>query len=437
MFFNKSLQKENQQLRLELLRLEQLQKSWDKEMLRLMLDPNGKITSVNDKFAQQLGFADKDILAKQISELVPIKARNTDHFRQMTRSITTKSFWNGAMQIIKGNGEEAWIRSVIQPNFDTNKKLTGFTFFGVELTRTIKNSREQEDMLNALNRSMAVIEFNLDGKVLKANDNFLITMGYSLDQIIGQHHRIFCEQDEASSQAYKEFWCRLSAGRFASERFKRLNRHGETVWLEASYNPIHNDRGELYKVVKFATDITEQVIQEQSMAQAAHLANDVSKETGTQTVLGQQVIGSTVENMKKLSQQMQQANEAIEELKAHSAKISELVKNISGIADQTNLLALNAAIEAARAGEHGKGFAVVADEVRQLSFRTNTTTHEIVSMVEENLKRTNSAVELIAQCQKDALNTLELSEQAGNVMNDIQDGASRVVDAVAHFNRTL
>lgn len=134
---------------------------------------------------------------------------------------------------------------------------------------------------------------------------------------------------------------------------------------------------------------------------------------------------------------MQQANEAIEELKAHSAKISELVKNISGIADQTNLLALNAAIEAARAGEHGKGFAVVADEVRQLSFRTNTTTHEIVSMVEENLKRTNSAVELIAQCQKDALNTLELSEQAGNVMNDIQDGASRVVDAVAHFNRTL
>lgn len=98
---------------------------------------------------------------------------------------------------------------------------------------------------------------------------------------------------------------------------------------------------------------------------------------------------------------------------------------------------MNAAIEAARAGEHGRGFAVVADEVRQLSLRTNTTTDDIVTMVKENLERTNNAVELISQCQKDALNTLELSEKAGNVMNDIQDGASRVVEAVAQFNRTL
>lgn len=173
------------------------------------------------------------------------------------------------------------------------------------------------------------------------------------------------------------------------------------------------------------------------MAQAAHLANEVSKETGTQTIQGQQVIGATVENMQMLSKQMEQANAAIEELKGHSAKISELVRNISGIADQTNLLALNAAIEAARAGEHGRGFAVVADEVRQLSLRTNTTTDDIVTMVKENLERTNNAVELISQCQKDALNTLELSEKAGNVMNDIQDGASRVVEAVAQFNRTL
>ncbi|EPM8476969.1 methyl-accepting chemotaxis protein [Vibrio parahaemolyticus] len=173
------------------------------------------------------------------------------------------------------------------------------------------------------------------------------------------------------------------------------------------------------------------------MAQAAQLANEVSQETGTQTVQGRQVIGSTLEKMQTLSEQMQQANAAIEDLKAHSSKISELVNSISGIADQTNLLALNAAIEAARAGEHGRGFAVVADEVRQLAMRTNTTTDEIVSMVTENLERTNNAVALISQCQKEALDTLELSEKAGNVMNDIQDGASRVVEAVAQFNRTL
>ncbi|MDW2245468.1 methyl-accepting chemotaxis protein, partial [Vibrio sp. 1287] len=185
-----------------------------------------------------------------------------------------------------------------------------------------------------------------------------------------------------------------------TDRFKRVDQYGSVVWLEASYNPIHNDRGELYKVVKFATNITQQVLQEQSMAQAVQLANEVSQETGTQTVQGRQVIGSTLEKMQTLSEQMQQANAAIEDLKAHSSKISELVNSISGIADHTNLLALNAAIEAARAGDHGRGFAVVADEVRQLAMRTNTTTDEIVSMVTENLERTNNAVALISQCQK-------------------------------------
>jgi methyl-accepting chemotaxis protein len=437
MFFSKSLQNENQQLKQELYSLTQVQQSLDQEMLLLSLNTEGNVTSVNQNFLQQMNLTEQEVLAKHITELVPVKARNTEHFQRMKQCVLTQTLWNGAMQVSKGDGEEAWLRSMVQPIFDFTGKVTRFAVCASELTRTIKASREQEDMLNALNRSMAVIEFSLDGVVLKANDNFLKTMGYTSEQVTGKHHRMFCDQEEANSQAYQEFWHKLASGQFVSERFKRLNRYGEFVWLEASYNPIHNDRGELYKVVKFATDITEQVLQEQSMAQAAHLANEVSKETGTQTIQGQQVIGATVENMQMLSKQMEQANAAIEELKGHSAKISELVRNISGIADQTNLLALNAAIEAARAGEHGRGFAVVADEVRQLSLRTNTTTDDIVTMVKENLERTNNAVELISQCQKDALNTLELSEKAGNVMNDIQEGASRVVEAVAQFNRAL
>ncbi|MCQ9063066.1 PAS domain-containing methyl-accepting chemotaxis protein [Vibrio diabolicus] len=406
MFFNKSLQQENQRLKQDLQRLQQIQHSLDEEMLRLTLDKKGCITSVNTKLHQQLFFADADILAKPITELVPSNSRNTEHFHRMKRAVQDKVFWNGAMQVLKGNGEEAWLRTVIQPVLNEHQEVESFFVFASELTRTIKASREQEDMLNALSRSMAVIEFTLDGNVLKANDNFLSTMGYTLDQIKGKHHRMFCDQEEAGSEAYREFWQRLAKGQFASDRFKRVNRYGEEVWLEASYNPIHNDRGELYKVVKFATDITQQVMQEQQMAQAAQLANEVSQETGTQTLQGQQVIGSTLEKVQTLS-------------------------------DQTNLLALNAAIEAARAGEHGRGFAVVADEVRQLATRTNATTDEIVTMVTENLERTDNAVQLIAKCQKEALDTLELSEKAGNVMNEIQDGASRVVEAVEQFNRSL
>ena len=437
MFFSKSLQQENQQLKEELFSLKQAHESLDQDMLRLSLDCQGCITSANQNVETQLLFSEGSLLGTPLCDLVPDKAQQTEHFKSMKQCVQSNKFWHGALQISKGNGEEAWLRALIQPIVDSSKQVTNIVVYASELTRTIKNSREQDDMLKALSRSMAVIEFTLDGYVLTANANFLNTMGYKADEIVGKHHRIFCEREEVDSQSYIDFWKKLSDGHFVSERFKRLSRDGSVVWLEASYNPIHNDRGELYKVVKFATDITAQVQQEQSMAQAAQLASDVSKETGTQTVQGQQVIGSTVEKMQMLSEQMSQASAAIDELKAHSAKISELVSSISGIADQTNLLALNAAIEAARAGEHGRGFAVVADEVRQLATRTNATTGEIVSMVDENLLRTTNAVELISQCQKEALQTLELSVAAGDVMNDIQVGASRVVDVVAEFNRKL
>lgn len=206
---------------------------------------------------------------------------------------------------------------------------------------------------------------------------------------------------------------------------------------EASYNPIHNDRGDLYKVVKFATVITEQVDREQAVIQASNIAHGISEETGKHTLQGQNVINATIERTKELSEEMNAVSTSIEALSEHSQKISELVSSISDIADQTNLLALNAAIEAARAGEQGRGFAVVADEVRNLAARTNATTEEIGAVVSENVNKMAAAVALIAQCQTKASEALELSTEAGHTMEDIQIGAQKVVDAVNEFSQSL
>ncbi|EKO3957574.1 PAS domain-containing methyl-accepting chemotaxis protein [Vibrio fluvialis] len=438
MFFNKSLQKENQQLKEDLHSWVQIRESLDEDMLRITLDPKGVVVSVNARFEEALGLKQTAVSGKHITELVPEKARDTEHFHRMKEALVRSEHWNGAVQLKKGTSEEAWLRTIIQPIKNSKNQVLRIAVYAAELTRTIKTSREHEDMLKALNRSTAVIEFTLDGTIIRANDNFLRTMGYSNnDQIAGKHHRIFCEAEEVNSPAYKEFWRKLASGQFVSERFKRVDSHGQIVWLEASYNPIHNDLGELYKVVKFATVITDQVNQELAVAEAAKIAFDVSEVTGQQTSQGQQVVITTIDKMEALAQQMQQASQGIEALSEHSKKISELVSSISGIADQTNLLALNAAIEAARAGEQGRGFAVVADEVRQLASRTNKTTEEIVAVVSENLKRTKDAVELIARCQNQAGEALELSTEAGQVMGDIQRGAQKVVDAVSQFNQQL
>lgn len=177
MFFNKSLQQENQRLKQELQILQQIQTSLDEEMIRLTLDSKGIITSANTKLQQELFLHDDEILTKSITELVPSNSRNTDHFHRMKKAVQDKVFWNGgALQVQKGNGEEAWLRTIIQPVLNEHREVESFFVFASELTRTIKSSREQEDMLNALSRSMAVIEFTLDGHVLKANDNFLNTM---------------------------------------------------------------------------------------------------------------------------------------------------------------------------------------------------------------------------------------------------------------------
>jgi methyl-accepting chemotaxis protein len=229
----------------------------------------------------------------------------------------------------------------------------------------------------------------------------------------------------------------LNQGQFVAERFKRIDSQGNIVWLEASYNPISDIHGRLYKVVKFATIITEQVSRETAVATAADIAFKTSQQTDRSAKKGSDVVKETVSVMHQLSDQMAQAAEGISKLDEQSQLVGSIIQSIQGIADQTNLLALNAAIEAARAGEQGRGFAVVADEVRQLASRTSAATEEIVGVVLQNQALAEKAVALINKGKEQAEQGLNLSNEAGEVIVEIQDGAQRVVDAVGQFSNTF
>jgi len=292
-------------------------------------------------------------------------------------------------------------------------------------------------LILALNRSMALIEFDTNGHVLGANDRFLAAMGYKKDEIKGKHHSVFCDPAEVNTSEYAAFWARLGRGEHVSGRFKRFDRHGNTVWLEASYNPIFNNENELYKVVKFATVITNEIEREMAVSDAAGIAYSTSIETDAIADQGAQVIDRTVQVIRELSEQMEQAGKEMSALDKQSQLIATIVQSISSIADQTNLLALNPAIEAARAGEQGRGFAVVADEVRQLASRTSQATVEIVEVVQKNQQLTRSTVTVIRQGQDKAQQGLELSNESGRVMTEIKRGAQQVVNAVSQFANQL
>ncbi|WP_230389596.1 methyl-accepting chemotaxis protein [Vibrio nitrifigilis] len=434
MFFKKRKSSAEEGLEEELYALKQVHDSLCEDMLSLTLEPNGAISSINANFEEQLGVSKSVLVGKPLTSIVPKEAQNTQHFSRMKTAIESAKHWHGAIETTNGQGEDVWLRAIIQPVKSRDKKLLRFSVFANELTNTIQTSREKQDLINGLNRSTAVIEFSLDGTILTANDNFLNGVHYKLSDIKGKHHRIFCTSEEANSNEYAKFWEKLGRGEYVSGRFKRVDRNGNIVWLEASYNPIHDEHGRLYKVVKYATVITDEINKEQAVNEAAQLASEVSSETRAQTATGRKVIESTISNMNDLSAKMDKASHDINALNEHSQKINELVNSIRGIADQTNLLALNAAIEAARAGEQGRGFAVVADEVRQLAARTNATTVDIVAMVSENLSQIKDTVGLIEDCQTQTKESLKSAINAGDVIQDIEAGANKIDQAISQLN---
>ncbi|CAI8772809.1 Biofilm dispersion protein BdlA [Pseudomonas sp. IT-P258] len=435
--FNKRLKQELSALREELSSLQQVKDSLESEMLVLTLDSDGRVQSVNQNFLGEMHYKSGDLIGRHIDDLVPDHVKSDEFQLRFKNALTRGEHFAGAVRLLRGTGQEAWLRSILQPVRSADGRIRCFSIFSSDLTRTIEASREHENLIGALVRSTAVIEFDLNGNVLSANDRFLSGMGYSLAQIKGKHHRMFCEPADYNSAEYQDFWRRLNAGEFVANRFKRVDSHGRMVWLEASYNPVVDANNNLYKVVKFATVITDQVNQEQAVAEAANIAYSTSQQTDQSAQRGNAVVTQAVDVMRDLARHMQTAGDGIEALNEQSLVIGTIVKTISGIAEQTNLLALNAAIEAARAGEQGRGFAVVADEVRQLASRTSQATDEIVLVVRQNQDMARNAVALMTDGKLQAEQGLALAAEAGAVIVEIQDGAQKVVNAVGQFANQL
>ena len=435
--FNTRLKKELQAQQAELSIYKQMEKGMDAQMLSVILDASFRITYANENFLKTLGYTSERLVGRGLDEIVPAYVKQLDCYRNLRAAIDTGESIVDNYRFLRQDGSLAWVRAIWYPIMDDAGELSLIRFFGTDITPAIELATENAGFIQALLRSTAVIEFDLGGHVLTANDQFLRGMGYNLAQIKGKHHSLFCDPQETSSNQYKEFWATLNRGEFVASRFKRVDSSGRVVWLEATYNPVHDTQGKLYKVVKFATVVTDQVDREAEVADAAGIAFEISQQTDLSAQRGASVVQETVQTMRQISEEMQSASEGIEALGKQSLLISSIVQTIGGIAQQTNLLALNAAIEAARAGEQGRGFAVVADEVRQLAGRTSAATEEIVSVVQQNQALVDEAVRGMANSRNQAEQGLGLANDAGAVIVEIQEGAKQVVSAVGRFANQL
>ncbi|CAM3419816.1 chemotaxis protein [Pseudomonas floridensis] len=405
----------------------------EKSMAVVELDLEGKILRANDNFLTAMGYRADELAGKTHRDFCEPELARSREYADLWASLRAGKFISGTFKRVAKSGKSVWLEASYNPVADAQGKVIKVVKYALDVTGKVMLENETHSKLKAVDRAMAVCEFDPSGQVLVANDNFLHVMGYALPEIKGKHHRTFCEPAFVNSSEYAEFWRKLNQGQFVGGQFKRLGKHGRVVWLEATYNPVFDVEGKLYKIVKFASDITERVEQQEADAHGASKAYHISAETEKVAEQGTLVIQETAREMRQIAQNIGSSARLVSQLGDRSEQITAIVNTIRGIADQTNLLALNAAIEAARAGDQGRGFAVVADEVRQLAGRTSGSTTEIAEMIGKILAETREAVTSMSATQEGANRGVTLADQAGQVIVQIRDGASDAVEAVSMF----
>lgn len=393
--------------------------------------PEGKILDANELFLDTVGYKREEVIGKHHRIFCDSDYAKSSEYSQFWQALQGANSTSGTFMRFNANGEKLWLEATYFP-VEVNGVVTKVIKIASDITKNYVQRKSQEALTEALDKALATIEFNPDSTIIKANQNFLSTVGYSLAEIVGKHHKMFCT--DSFYQNNPRFWEELSDGQFKSGKFKRITSDGSQIWLEATYNPILDNKGKVIKIVKFASNITDRIKDNEAVSEAAQIAYESAVSSAQTAKTGSDILHDAIANSDAIVSQVLKSVDLIKNLNEQSAVIGSIVSTISSIADQTNLLALNAAIEAARAGEYGRGFAVVADEVRQLAASTSSSTNEIATVVKNNQELTNDISKQITSVSDSSEQGRELIAKVSEVIQEIERGADAVSATVSKLN---
>lgn len=402
-------------------------KAFDVSNAIIEFDPQGTILTANENFLTAMGYTLSEIQGRHHRIFVSREEQATAEYARFWKDLGDGKFSSNEVLRVRKDQKPIWIRAIYNP-ITVDGKVVKVVKFATNVTKEKFRNTDRESQINAISRSQAVIEFDTSGNILQANQNFLETMGYAASEIAGKHHRIFCNDETRNSSDYVEMWRRLGKGEYVAGQFLRVARGGREVWLQATYNPIIDFEGNVYKIVKYASDITDQIAAQKSSEIGAAVATSVSEMNQTINEVSES-ISRTATNARVAESLAGKTTEKARALENSSRTIGRVVNVIQDLADQTNLLALNATIEAARAGEAGKGFSVVAQEVKLLAKQTTDATRDIGTSVKDIL---DSIAEMVQSASDISSAVSEVSMSTNMVASAIEEQSL----TMAHLSET-
>ncbi|RDJ27392.1 methyl-accepting chemotaxis protein [Bosea caraganae] len=376
-------------------------------------DLDGKILNANENFLAVLGYTLDEIKGQHHRMFVDPAEREGAAYRQFWEALGRGEFSTGQYLRLGKGGKEVWIQASYNPIFGARGKPTGVIKYAFDITAQKERLADLEGQQAAISKAQAVIEFDLSGKILTANDNFLAVLGYSLSEIAGQHHRMFVDPAEREGTAYRQFWERLGRGEYDAAQYRRIGKGGKEVWIQASYNPIFDAKGRAYKVVKFATDITASFRGQQLEAAVKETGAVIARAKGKDLTGRVSLAGKTGE----VAQLCGGVNDLLDTL-------AEVVGSVREIAQQIAQASGKISTDSAQLAERTEANAASLQQ-------TAATTEELAASVKHSAGHSRTAVELGHEARSVAERGGAIVGEAVGAMGRIEQASSGISEIIA------
>ncbi len=372
----------------------------------ICFDLKGNVTKANKNFLSAVGYTEAEVIGKHHEIFVSKTYAKSPEYKTFWQTLAKGQEHHGEFERWTKDGSVLWLEASYNPILDDHGKPIGVVKFAVDITERKMRNADFEGQLNAISRSQAVIEFDLDSKILKANDNFCDALGYSSKEIVGQYHKMFVDGETASSQEYQKFWSDLRKGEYQAAEFKRITKKGKEIWIQASYNPIFDASGQPYKVVKYATDITarKQVVAQlgENLRQLA--AGDLSAR------MPETVDPEFAELSAAFNETMVRLSNLVSDIQNSSRTMSE---GTNGIAEGAKDLSHRTEEQAASLEE------------------TNAALEDISSNISATASSAKNASEAAEEAETRAVQGDSVVKSAISAMERIEDGSKKITDIIS------